>query len=188
MGCAHLVLSEVVQHCEGLMRQVIKILIIGSANLDQRVYIRTIRDEISPRRLKRAAPGAFDNFGELQVDDALCIQMYGMSASDVISAAQSSREVLSESSLGVVEVVDCTIGGTFADARAVIAYFHGQEHLPCVVAVHRFEQPGAASLQEIRTAMGVDNSVNIIPCDVTQEESAKGVLLALAEAILQKMG
>jgi signal recognition particle receptor subunit beta len=170
------------------MRQVIQVLIIGSANPDQSLFIQTIRDDIAPRRLKRARPGAYDNFGEIQVDDDLSVQMFGIPAVDATGSTQRFWDVLADYTVGFIEVVDCTRPSTFADAQAVMAFFHGQERLPCVVAAHRFDPPEATSLQEIRTAIGVDDSVKIIPCDVTQPESTKGVLLELVHAILQSLG
>src|SRR5579871_5128722 len=170
------------------MMQAIQVLILGAANPDQSIFIRTIRDEITPRQWKQAVPGGYENYGEIKIDTDLSVQMFGLPAVDAKGSTQRFWDIAAAFSIGFVGVVDCTRPNTFADAQAVMAYFHGQEGLPCVVAAHHINQPEAISLQDIRTAIGIDESVKIISCDITQPESVKGVLLELAYTIIQSFG
>lgn len=177
------------------MSQIVQLLILASSDPDQRIFIRTMRDEIAPWRLKRARPGAYDNFGEVRVDNDVTLHLFGVpdllpgqdSAAPRFIQGHDTWDIMAAFTTGFVVIVACTRPTTFAEAQSMIGFFHGQRQIPFVVAATRFDAPGVVALPQIHTAMGLDESTKVVACDITQPESTKRVRLDLLYTILARM-
>lgn len=124
------------------------------------------------------------DFGKISVaDEDLLMELYlfgtpGQSRFDFM------WDILSRGMLGYVLLVDTTRPETWNDAADIKRKFDELGTVPMVVAANRASE-GDASL--LRAALEVGPSVPIIPCEATDKESVKQVLLTLLIGVVEEL-
>jgi uncharacterized protein len=59
--------------------------------------------------------------------------------------------------------------------------------VPCVVGLNKTEGADPDVEQQVRQALELEPEIAIVPCDATDRESVKAVLLALLYAVLDEV-
>ncbi len=124
------------------------------------------------------------DFGKISVaDEDFLMELYlfgtpGQSRFDFM------WDILSRGMLGYVLLVDVTRPETWSDAADIKRRFDELGSVPMVVAANRASE-GDASL--LRTAVGLDSSVPVVPCEANDKESVKQVLLTLLIGVVEEL-
>jgi signal recognition particle receptor subunit beta len=93
-------------------------------------------------------------------------------------------EILGEGMLGYVLLVDSTRPDSVVEAQGILAAFRKMADVPFVVALNRSEGLDPHGESQVRQSLELDDRVPVVPCDATDKESVKAVLLALLYSVL----
>jgi len=121
------------------------------------------------------------DFGRITIDRDLVLYLFGTPGQERFDFMW---EILGEGMLGYILLVDPTRADSLAEASGIREAFQRMARVPFVVAVNRLEQIDDVEAARIRQTVGVDASVPLVPCDATDKDSVKSVLLALLYAVL----
>lgn len=92
-------------------------------------------------------------------------------------------EVLARGMLGFVVMVDVTREANVKEAKKIIEYFRRLSGVPFVIGANK----GTASpegLRNLKSRLGLAEAEIVVPCEATDRDSAKEVLLALLYEVL----
>jgi len=117
------------------------------------------------------------DFGRITLDQNVVLYLFGTPGQDRFTFLWDD---LAEGALGAVVMADTR---RIEDCYPVLDYFEGRS-MPFLVAVNYFEGTQRFDLEEVREALGVPNSIPVVPCDARYRQSVKEVLLALIEQVL----
>jgi small GTP-binding protein len=173
--------------------QAVKIVITGPFAAGKTTLIRTV-SEITvlstergitdhTRARKNETTVAMD-FGRITIDRDLVLYLFGTPGQERFDFMW---EILGEGMLGYVLLVDPTRAESLAEANGIREAFQRMAKVPFVVAVNRLDRLDDVEAARIRQALGVDVSVPLVPCDATDKESVKAVLLSLLYAVLDEV-
>jgi len=169
-----------------------KIVVTGPFAAGKTTFIKTIT-EISPilteaptskedeANVKDSTTVAMD-FGRITVDDDYVLHIFGTPGQFRFNYMWS---ILSKDALGVVLLVDSGDRNMIEEAKDMLNFFRVKTDAPIVVALNHFNEKEHTSKEELRSIMGIPESIPIVDCDATNKESVKQVLLKLLELILQ---
>ncbi len=170
--------------------QAVKIVITGPFAAGKTTLIRTVSEitVLSTERgitdhtksRKNETTVAMD-FGRITIDRDLVLYLFGTPGQERFDFMW---EILGEGMLGYILLVDPTRADSLAEASGIREAFQRMARVPFVVAVNRLEQLDDVESARLRQAVGVDASVPLVPCDATDKDSVKSVLLALLYAVL----
>jgi uncharacterized protein len=121
------------------------------------------------------------DFGRITVSDDVVLYLFGTPGQERFSFMW---DTLSEGMLGFVMLVDGKNQRSFADARAMIAYFNALSDVTFVVALNRVDAEDEEGVAAIRSELGLPEGVPLLPVDARNRESVKAILLALLYSIL----
>jgi signal recognition particle receptor subunit beta len=96
-------------------------------------------------------------------------------------------EILGEGMLGYVLLVDASRPDSLQESSGILDAFRKMAHVPFVVGLNRSEGVDEVEEGVIRSRLGLEPEVPIVPCDVTDRESVKSVLLALLYALVESL-
>ena len=119
------------------------------------------------------------DFGRITLDESLLLYLFGTPGQDRFAFLWDD---LVAGALGAVVLLDTQRIG---DCFPTVDYFE-ERAIPFLVAVNVFEGAQRFDLDEVREALGVDDSVPLIECDARRRTSVKSVLLALTEEVLAR--
>src|SRR5437588_769398 len=71
--------------------------------------------------------------------------------------------------------------------KGIIEAFRKMAHVPFVVGLNRTEGMDEAEETRIREVLDLNPDVPVVPCDATDRESVKSVLLALLYAVVESL-
>ncbi|MDX6692086.1 MAG: uncharacterized protein QOG15_3543 [Solirubrobacteraceae bacterium] len=91
-------------------------------------------------------------------------------------------DVLAQGMDGYVVLVDLSRPETFDECASIIEYFAGISDAPFVIGANK-EGPDESVLENLADTLGAAGAP-VIVCDATDHESARDLLLALLEAVL----
>lgn len=117
------------------------------------------------------------DFGRITLAQAFILYLFGTPGQSRFTFLWDD---LAEGALGVIVLADTR---RIEDSYPVIDYFESRGE-PFVVAVNQFEGADIFDLDEVREALGVDESVSLVQCDARKRESVKNVLVALLDQVL----
>lgn len=117
------------------------------------------------------------DFGRITLDQTMILFLFGTPGQERFSFLWDD---LAEGALGVVILADTR---RIEDCYPVLDYFESRGEA-FVVAVNNFEGADTFDLDEVREALGVDETVRVVDCDARDRESVKGVLIALLDQVL----
>jgi uncharacterized protein len=142
---------------------------------------RTISDETRAR--KNDTTVAMD-FGRITIDRDLVLYLFGTPGQDRFDFMW---EILGEGMLGYVLLVDADRPESLDEAVSILAAFRRMARVPFVVGLNRSAGIDEAEETRIRETLEIGLEVPVVPCDVTDRESVKSVLLALLYAVVESI-
>jgi small GTP-binding protein len=171
----------------------VKIVVTGPFAAGKTTLIRTISeitvlstekgitDETRSRKTDTTV--AMD-FGRITIDRDLVLYLFGTPGQDRFDFMW---EILGEGMLGYVLLVDATRPDSLDEAVGILDAFRRMARVPFVVGLNRSEGMDEAEEERIRKTLDLDPDVPVVPCDATDRESVKSVLLALLYAVVDTL-
>jgi small GTP-binding protein len=170
--------------------QAVKIVVTGPFAAGKTTLIRTIseitvlsteRGITDETRSRKAETTVAMDFGRITIDRELVLYLFGTPGQERFDFMW---EILGEGMLGYVLLVDSTRPETFTEALGILDAFRTMARVPFVVAVNRAQGLDPAEEERLRQTLRLDPGVPIVPCDATDKDSVKSVLLALLYSVL----
>jgi hypothetical protein len=171
----------------------VKIVVTGPFAAGKTTLIRTISEitvlstekSITDRsRTQKMDTTVAMDFGRITIDRDLVLYLFGTPGQDRFDFMW---EILGEGMLGYVVLVDAARPDSLDEAVSILAAFRRMAHVPFVVGLNRAEGPDEAAEARVRDVLDLDHDVPVVPCDVTDRESVKAVLLALLYAVVDSL-
>ena len=171
----------------------VKIVVTGPFAAGKTTLIRTISeitvlstekgitDETRSRKTDTTV--AMD-FGRITIDRDLVLYLFGTPGQDRFDFMW---EILGEGMLGYVLLVDATRQDALDEAVGILEAFRKMARVPFVVGLNRSEGLDEADEARVRSVLDLDPDVPVVPCDATDRESVKSVLLALLYAVVESL-
>ena len=171
----------------------VKIVVTGPFAAGKTTLIRTISeitvlstekgitDETRSRKTDTTV--AMD-FGRITIDRDLVLYLFGTPGQDRFDFMW---EILGEGMLGYVLLVDASRPESLAEAGSILEAFRKMAHVPFVVGLNRAEGIDEGEESRVREMLDLGPDVPVVPCDATERESVKSVLLALLYAVLESV-
>jgi small GTP-binding protein len=169
----------------------VKIVVTGPFSAGKTTLIRTIseitvlsteKDISDSSRSRKAETTVAMDFGRITIDRDLVLYLFGTPGQDRFDFMW---EILGEGMLGYVLLVDADRPDSVEEAVGILAAFRKMAPVPYVVALNRSSALEPADEERLRTALDLAAEVPIVPCDATDRESVKSVLLALLYVLLE---
>lgn len=174
--------------------QSVKVVVTGPFNAGKTTFIKAV-SEITVLSTERqvsdvSGEGAGEttvamDFGRITVSDDVVLYLFGTPGQSRFSFMW---DTLSEGMLGFVLLVDGTAPATMADAKEMIDFFTQRSDVPFVVAANKVDAEDTDAIRQVRSDLGLPDSVPLLPVDARDRQSVKGVLLGLLYEILEGMG
>lgn len=170
--------------------QAVKVVVTGPFAAGKTTLIRTISEITvlstergitdSTRKRKAETTVAMD-FGRITIDRDLVLYLFGTPGQDRFDFMW---EILGEGMIGYLLLVDAAREESVQEAVSILEAFRTMARVPYVVALNRAEPDDNTLVDSVRTRLEIPSDVAILPCDATDKESVKKVLLALLYAVL----
>jgi signal recognition particle receptor subunit beta len=96
-------------------------------------------------------------------------------------------EILGEGMLGYILLLDASREDSLAEAVGILAAFRKMARVPFVVALNRSAGIAPADEDRVRSVLELGDDVPVLPCDATDRESVKSVLLALLYCVVDSI-
>jgi uncharacterized protein len=173
--------------------QAVKIVVTGPFAAGKTTLIRTI-SEITvlstergitddTRSTKSDTTVAMD-FGRITIDRDLVLYLFGTPGQDRFDFMW---EILGEGMLGYVVLVDAARPESLDEAASIVRAFRKMAHVPYVVGLNRADGIDEEEERRVRDTLDLMPDVPVVPCDATDRESVKSVLLALLYAVVESL-
>ena len=170
-----------------------KVVVTGPFAAGKTTLIRTISEITvlstergitdSTRKRKAETTVAMD-FGRITIDRDLVLYLFGTPGQDRFDFMW---EILGEGMIGYLLLVDAAREESVQEAAGILEAFRTMARVPYVVALNRAASDDNALVDDVRTRLEIPADVAILPCDATDKESVKNVLLALLYAVLDEV-
>jgi len=121
------------------------------------------------------------DFGRITIDRDLVLYLFGTPGQERFDFMW---EILGEGMLGYIVLCDATREESLAEARAILDAFRKMARVPFVVGMNRSQGIDPAEEAKVRDRLELDADVPVVPCDATDRESVKSVLLALLYSVV----
>jgi uncharacterized protein len=173
--------------------EAVKIVITGPFAAGKTTLIRTIseitvlsteRDVSDATRATKNETTVAMDFGRITVDRDLVLYLFGTPGQERFDFMW---EILSNGMIGYVLLVDPTRPESLAEARDILAAFGQMTGVPYVIAVNRVAAMEEHQEQWLRAELDAAATAPVVPCDATDRESVKAVLLCLLHAVLDSV-
>ncbi|MCU1677160.1 MAG: small GTP-binding protein [Frankiales bacterium] len=173
--------------------QAVKIVVTGPFAAGKTTLIRTIseitvlsteKDITDHTRSRKSETTVAMDFGRITIDRDLVLYLFGTPGQDRFDFMW---EILGEGMLGYILLLDATREDSLEESVGILAAFRRMAKVPFVVALNRVEGLDPAEEQRVREALQLDRDVPVLPCDATDRESVKSVLLALLYAVVDQI-
>jgi small GTP-binding protein len=171
----------------------VKIVVTGPFAAGKTTLIRTIseitvlsteRQITDETRSRKGDTTVAMDFGRITIDRDLVLYLFGTPGQDRFDFMW---EILGEGMLGYVLLVDGSRPGSLNEAAGILAAFRKMARVPLVVGLNRSQGVDETEEATIRSHLDLEPDVPIVPCDVTDRESVKAVLLALLYAVVDSL-
>ena len=175
--------------------QAVKVVVTGPFAAGKTTLIRTISEITvlstergitdSTRKARKTETTVAMDFGRITIDRDLVLYLFGTPGQERFDFMW---EILGEGMLGYVLLVDAEREDSLQEAVGILDAFRTDGP----GAVRRRAQPGRrrrprARGGRIRDRLSIPPDVAMLPCDATDKESVKAVLLALLYAVLDEV-
>ena len=173
--------------------QAVKVVVTGPFAAGKTTLIRTISEITvlstergitdSTRKRKAETTVAMD-FGRITIDRDLVLYLFGTPGQDRFDFMW---EILGEGMIGYLLLVDADREESIQEAAAILDAFRTMARVPFVVGLNRAAADDNMLVQSVRSRLEIPSDIAIMPCDATDKESVKNVLLALLYAVLDEV-
>ena len=169
----------------------VKIVVTGPFAAGKTTLIRTIseisvlsteKDVTDETRSRKAETTVAMDFGRITIDTDLVLYLFGTPGQERFDFMW---DVLGEGMLGYVLLVDGQRPESLDEARSILAAFRRMAPVPFVVGVNRSSGLAPDDEDRVRLALALDPQTPVVPCDVSDRESVKAVLLALLHSVVE---
>jgi len=174
--------------------QTVKMVVTGPFNSGKTAFIQTVSeiDVVATERkitaeaekVKESTTVAMD-FGRITVDDELVLYLFGTPGQ---KRFDFMWEILSEGMLGFIVMVDSTRPETFREARKILETFRAYAPTPYIVAANKQDRADSWDIDDMRIALRLDKSIQLLPTTALNKDSVKSVLVSLLTDILREIG
>jgi uncharacterized protein len=173
--------------------QAVKIVVTGPFAAGKTTLIRTIseitvlsteRGITDSTRARKSETTVAMDFGRITIDRDLVLYLFGTPGQERFDFMW---EILGEGMLGYVVLVDAEREDSLQEAAAILGAFRRMARVPYVVALNRSNGIDDAEEARIRERLDLRPDIALLPCDATDKESVKSVLLALLYAVLDEV-
>jgi signal recognition particle receptor subunit beta len=171
----------------------VKIVVTGPFAAGKTTLIRTI-SEITvlstekgitdETRSRKSDTTVAMDFGRITIDRDLVLYLFGTPGQDRFDFMW---EILGEGMLGYVLLVDANREESLEEAVTILDAFRRMARVPFVVGLNRAEGLDEHEEARIRKTLDLDPHIPVVPCDATDRESVKAVLLALLYAVVESL-
>ncbi|MGZ6804417.1 MAG: GTP-binding protein [Nocardioidaceae bacterium] len=171
----------------------VKIVVTGPFAAGKTTLIRTIseitvlsteRGITDSTRARKSETTVAMDFGRITIDRDLVLYLFGTPGQERFDFMW---EILGEGMLGYVVLVDAEREDSIQEAAGILGAFRRMARVPYVVALNRSNGVDDAEEQRLRDQLELRPDVALLPCDATDKESVKSVLLALLYAVLDEV-
>ena len=173
--------------------QAVKIVVTGPFAAGKTTLIRTIseitvlsteRGITDETKSRKAETTVAMDFGRITIDRDLVLYLFGTPGQERFDFMW---EILGEGMLGYVLLVDASRPETLSEAQNILDAFRRMARVPFVVALNRPDQHDSFGEDTVRAALDLPAHVPVVPCDATDKDSVKNVLLALLYSVLDEI-
>ena len=169
----------------------VKLVVTGPFAAGKTTFIRTISEitvvsteqPVSDGGGKPETTVAMD-FGRITLDRELVLYLFGTPGQDRFDFMW---EVLGQGMLGYVLLVDSSRPDSLSSASAILSAFRSMSSTPFVVALNRSAAVDHGEDAQVRKALALPAEVPVLPCDATDRDSVKSVLLSLLYAVIDQL-
>ena len=171
----------------------VKIVVTGPFSAGKTTLIRTIseitvlsteKDITDQTKSRKAETTVAMDFGRITIDRDLVLYLFGTPGQDRFDFMW---EILGEGMLGYVLLVDSSRPDSLEEAVGILAAFRKMARVPFVVALNRSAGLDPSDEACVRAALELGDDVPVVPCDATDRESVKAVLLALLYSLVDQI-
>ncbi|MCU1586641.1 MAG: small GTP-binding protein [Frankiales bacterium] len=171
----------------------VKIVVTGPFSAGKTTLIRTIseitvlsteKDITDHTQSRKAETTVAMDFGRITIDRDLVLYLFGTPGQDRFDFMW---EILGEGMLGYILLVDSSRQDSLDEAVGILAAFRKMARVPFVVALNRSTGVAPNDEQNVRDVLELGDDVAVVPCDATDRESVKAVLLALLYSVLDSV-
>ena len=171
----------------------VKIVVTGPFSAGKTTLIRTIseitvlsteKDITDDTRSRKAATTVAMDFGRITIDRDLVLYLFGTPGQDRFDFMW---EILGEGMLGYILLIDSSREDSLEEAVGILAAFRKMARVPFVVALNRSAGMDPRDEERVRTVLALDEDTPVVPCDATDRESVKAVLLALLYSVVDQI-
>jgi small GTP-binding protein len=171
----------------------VKIVVTGPFSAGKTTLIRTIseitvlsteKDITDHTKSRKAETTVAMDFGRITIDRDLVLYLFGTPGQDRFDFMW---EILGEGMLGYILLLDSSRQDSLDEAVGILAAFRKMARVPFVVALNRSAGISPDDEQQVRDVLGLDEEVAVVPCDATDRESVKAVLLALLYSVVDSL-
>src|SRR4051794_20533807 len=173
--------------------QAVKIVVTGPFAAGKTTLIRTIseitvlsteRGISDATRSRKAETTVAMDFGRITIDRDLVLYLFGTPGQDRFDFMW---EILGEGMLGYILLVDSSRAESLDEAVGILAAFRKMARVPFVVALNRASGLDPQDEHNVRSVLELGDEVPVVPCDATDRESVKSVLLALLYSVVDQI-
>jgi small GTP-binding protein len=171
----------------------VKIVVTGPFAAGKTTLIRTIseitvlsteKDITDGTRSRKAETTVAMDFGRITIDRDLVLYLFGTPGQDRFDFMW---EILGEGMLGYILLVDSDRPDSLDEAVGILQAFRKMARVPFVVALNRASGVTPHDEAEVRSVLDLGIEVPVVPCDATDRESVKAVLLALLYSVVDEI-
>ena len=171
----------------------VKIVVTGPFSAGKTTLIRTIseitvlsteQDITDSTRSRKAETTVAMDFGRITIDRDLVLYLFGTPGQDRFDFMW---EILGEGMLGYILLVDSSREDSLGEAVGILAAFRKMARVPFVVALNRSAGMDPQDEERVRDVLALDEDTPVVPCDATDRESVKSVLLALLYSVVDQI-
>ena len=171
----------------------VKIVVTGPFSAGKTTLIRTIseitvlsteKDITDHTKSRKAATTVAMDFGRITIDRDLVLYLFGTPGQDRFDFMW---EILGEGMLGYILLIDASREDSLEEAVGILAAFRKMARVPFVVALNKSAGMEPADEERIRTVLELEEDTPVVPCDATDRESVKSVLLALLYSVVDQI-
>lgn len=171
----------------------VKIVVTGPFAAGKTTFIRTIseitvlsteKEVTDSTRSRKAETTVAMDFGRITIDRDLVLYLFGTPGQERFDFMW---EILGEGMLGYVLLVDSSREDSLQESLGILTAFRTMAKVPYVVALNRADGLDPAGEERVRLALSLGEDIPVVPCDATDRESVKAVLLALLHSVVDSL-
>jgi small GTP-binding protein len=171
----------------------VKIVVTGPFSAGKTTLIRTISeitvlstetDITDATRSGKAETTVAMDFGRITIDRDLVLYLFGTPGQERFDFMW---EILGEGMLGYILLIDASREDSLEQAVGILAAFRKMALVPFVVALNHADGPEPLDEDRVRSVLELAEDTPVVPCDATDRESVKSVLLALLYCVVDQI-